>query len=384
MSRHYLDHASTTPLRPEAADAMMAVLGATTELGDPGRLHAEGRQARDLLERAREQVAAFLGTRPRQVVLTSGATEAINAAVWGATRARPGGAVILADVEHSAVREASARLAPTVTVPVTSTGALVAAAVDEALGDAASQGRPVALVHCQLANHEVGTVQPLSAVVEICRRHGVPVHVDAAAGAGHLPMAVDETGADLVSVSAHKMGGPQGAGCLVVRRGLRIDPFVVGGEQERARRGGLENLAAAAGFGAAAAVLAEPGRIEDEAAAHGALVAELVVAATAVPGVSLLGEPDPAGRLPHLACLAIDGVEAEPVLLSLDHAGVAAHSGSACASESLAPSPVLAAMGAPADRSLRLSVGWTTTVADVDAFVAAFGPAVERLRSLRG
>ena len=362
---------------------MRAVLGATFQLGDPGRLHAEGRQARDLLEQAREQVAALLGTRPRQVVLTLGATEAINAAAWGATRARPGGAVVLADVEHSAVREASARLAPTVTVPVTPTGALVPAAVDEALGAAASQGRPVALVHCQLANHEVGTLQPLSAIVQICRRYGVPVHVDAAAGAGHLPMPVDEIGADLVSVSAHKLGGPQGAGCLVVRRGLRIDPLLVGGEQERARRGGLENLVAAAGFGAAAAALAEPGRIEDEATAQRALVAGLVTAATAIPGVSLLGEPDPAGRLPHLACLAIEGVEAEPVLLGLDQAGVAAHSGSACASESLAPSPVLAAMGAPADRSLRLSVGWSTATADVDAFAEAFGPAVERLRSLR-
>ncbi len=384
MSRHYLDHASTTPLRPEAAETMLAVLHAGAGLGDPGRVHHEGRAARELLEQAREQIAALLGTRPRQVVLTSGATEAVNAAVWGATRARPGAPVVLADVEHSAAREASARLAPTVTVPVTATGAIDPDAVGEALADAARQGRPAALVHCQLANHEVGTVQPVAAVVERCRDLGVPVHVDAAAGAGHVPLDVDGLGADLVSVSAHKLGGPPGAGCLVVRRGLRIAPLLVGGEQERARRAGLENVAAAAGFGAAAAALAEPGRLDEEARAQRRLVASLVAAATSVPGVHLLGEPDPGRRLPHLACLAIDGVEAEPVLLALDRAGIAAHSGSACSSESLAPSPVLAAMGADADRSLRLSVGWTSTAGDVAAFAAAFGPAVERLRALRG
>lgn len=392
VPRHYLDHASTTVLRPEAHDTMVQILDAAASgtLGDPGRLHHEGHVARDLLETARMQVAGLLGTRPRQVIFTSGATEAINAAVWGATRARPGAPVVLADVEHSAVRQASARLAPVRTVAVSVTGRIDPDAVDEALAGVEREhaGAPAALVHCQLANHEVGTLQPVTEIVARCRARGVPLHVDAAAGAGHLPLAIDELGADLVSVSAHKLGGPPGAGCLVVRRGLRIDPLLVGGEQERARRAGLEDVVAAAGFGAAAAALAELGadgaqRLAREAAEQRRLVGRLLEVASAVPGVHLLGEPDAGGRLPHLLCLAVDEVEAEPVLLALDQAGVGAHSGSSCASEALAPSPVLAAMGVDAERSLRLSVGWSSNDEDVEGFAAAFAPALERLRALR-
>jgi cysteine desulfurase len=386
VRRHYLDHASTAPLRPEAHRAMLGALelAAGGHLGDPGRIHAEGHTARDLIETARDQVAGFLDVRPRQVVLTSGATEAINAAVWGATRARPQRPVILADVEHSAVRQSSARLAPVRAVEVSSSGRIDPDAVEAALQAAAVDGGPAALVHCQLANHEVGTVQPVAAIAELCRRFGVPLHVDAAAGAGHLALHVDELGADLVSVSAHKLGGPPGAGCLVVRRGLRIEPLLVGGDQERARRAGLEDVIAIAGFGAAAEALAEPGRLAGEAAAQRTLTNRLVADATAVDGIGLLGAPDAENRLPHLVCLAVDGVEAEPVLLALDQAGIAAHSGSSCASEALAPSPVLAAMGVDAERSLRLSVGWSTTADDITAFAAAFGPAVARLRALRG
>jgi len=358
-------------------------LAALGKLGDPGRIHLEGHVARDLIETARSHVAGLLGVRPRQVVLTSGATEAINGAVWGAVRARPGRPVVLADVEHSAVRQASARLARVVTVAVSCAGRIDPDAIDRALTAAETDGSPAAQVHCQLANHEVGTVQPVEAVAALCRRHDVPLHVDAAAGAGHLPLELDELGADLVSISAHKLGGPPGAGCLVLRRGLRTEPLLVGGDQERARRAGLEDVVAIAGFGAAAAVLAAPGWILEEAAAQRQLTERLIVAATAVDGVHLLGDSEPEGRLPHLACVSIDQVEAEPVLLALDQAGVAAHSGSSCASESLAPSPVLAAMGVDAERSLRLSVGWSTTTADVDAFAAAFAPAVDRLRALR-
>jgi cysteine desulfurase len=392
VPRHYLDHASTTVLRPEAHRAMVRVLDAAAggALGDPGRLHHEGHTARDLLETARVQVAGFLGTRPRQVIFTSGGTEAINAAVWGATRARPGAPVVLAEIEHSAVRQASARLAPVRTVAVSATGRIDPDAVDDALAgiERDHAGAPAALVHCQLANHEVGTVQPVAEVVARCRTRGVPVHVDAVAGAGHLPLALDELGADLVSVSAHKLGGPPGAGCLVVRRGLRVEPLLVGGEQERARRAGLEDVVAAAGFGAAATALVEraadgQARLAHEAAEQRRLVARLLEVASAVEGVHLLGDPDVEGRLPHLLCLAVDQVEAEPVLLALDQAEVAAHSGSSCASEALAPSPVLAAMGADAERSLRLSVGWSSTDADVDGFAAAFAPAVTRLRALR-
>jgi cysteine desulfurase len=342
---------------------------------DPGRVHTEGRMARAAVEEARESVAGLLGVRPRSVVFTSGATEAANAAVWGAPR----GAVLCAAVEHSAVRAASQRKGDVVTVPVDGHGRIDAGFVERALARAGDGGPPVALVHCQWANHEVGTLQPVAEVVAACRAAGVLVHVDAAQAVGHVPVDVHAVGADLVSVSAHKFGGPPGMGALVVRRGLRLPPFIVGGDQERARRGGMENVAAIVGFGAAAAVVAAC--LEEEAAAARRRTAALLEAALAVPGVVAYGDPE--GRVPHIVCVGVEGVEAEAVLLGLDQAGIAAHSGSACSSEALEPSPVLEAMGVDAERSLRLSVGWSTTDADVEAFRAAFGGVVGRLRALR-
>jgi cysteine desulfurase len=347
---------------------------------DPGRLHQPGRLARAGLEESRDAIAELLGTKPRHVVLTSGGTEAVNSATWGACRARPGGVVVLSGVEHSSVQESSSRLADTARVEVGASGRIEPAAVIDVLDRLERDERPVALVHCQLANHEVGTLQPVGEVVAACRGRGVPVHVDACAGAGHVPLAVDEIEADLVSVSAHKFGGPPGAGALVVRRGLRVEPWLVGGEQERARRAGFEDLPAAVGFGAAAAALSG-GRLDQEADRSRTLVARLEASACAVPGVHVLG--DTRHRLPHLLCLAVEDVEAEPILLGLDQHGIAAHSGSSCSSESLAPSPVLEAMGVDAERSLRVSVGWSTSDAEVEAFAVAFGPVVERLRALR-
>ncbi len=385
MSRHYLDHASTSPPRPEVRAAVGPWLEPerpdALPAADPGRVHTEGRMVRAVVEDARQAVAELLGTRPRQVVFTSGATEAVHAAVWGALRAHPGAPVLAAAVEHSCVREASARLAEVVELPVDGAGRIELGAVDERLQQAAAAGRLPAVVHCQLANHEVGTMQPVAEVVELCRRHGVWVHVDAAAAAGHVPIDFDELGADLLSVSAHKLGGPPGCGALLVRRGLRVEPLLLGGQQERGRRAGLENLWGIAGFGAAAAVLAEPGRLAAEAAEARRHTEAVVAAATAVAGVAVLGDPD--RHLAHLACLSMRGLEAEPVLLGLDQAGVAVHSGSSCSSEALEPSPVLAAMGVDAERSLRVSVGWSTTDADVDAFAAAFPAVVDRLRALR-
>ena len=384
MARHYLDHASTTPLRPESRAAVAAweSLGVTA---DPGRVHTEGRMVRAALEDARDQVAALFGVRSRQVVLTSGGTEAVNAAVWGvvAPATWTGGAapVACAAVEHAAVRDASAHHGTVVPVEVGGVGRIhpdaVADAIDRA---AAAHGRPPALAHCQVANHEVGTLQDVAAVAGRCRAAGVPLHVDAVAAAGHVPLDLDGLGADLVSVSAHKLGGPAGIGALVLRRGLRIDPLLVGGDQERRRRAGLENVSAAVGFGAAAAALSGAGRIDREAAAARRHTDRLLEAACAVDGVVPYGDPD--GRVPHIVCFGVAGVEAEPVLLGLDQAGVAVHSGSSCSSESLEPSPVLEAMGVDGERSLRLSVGWSTTDADVDAFAAAFAGVVGRLRDL--
>jgi cysteine desulfurase len=238
------------------------------------------------------------------------------------------------------------------------------------------------LVTVQLANHEVGTLQPAAAIVEQARERGVMVHVDACAAAGHVDLSFLDLGADLCSVTAHKFGGPKGVGALLVRRGVRLPQLVVGGAQERARRGGIENVAAIVGFGAAAAELGNGG-VASEGARSRALTERLTRETLAtVPSVERFGDPDHA--LPHLVCLGIGGVEAEPILLALDQHGVAVHSGSSCSSESLEPSPVLTAMGVDSERSLRASVGWSSTDADADVFLAAFPGIVERLRGLRG
>lgn len=335
---------------------------------------------RDALEQARASVAELVHVTPRQVIFTSGATEAINAAVWGATRRLPGAPVLAAAVEHSAVRDASARLAPTEILAVDAWARLE---VDE-LADRLASGAAPALVHCQWANHEVGTMQPVHDVVALCRAAGVLVHVDAAAACGHAPIDLGSLEADLVSLSAHKLGGIPGAGALVVRRGTRFEPLLVGGEQERGRRGGMEAVPALLAFGAAAQALAADNqrRLVEEAAQAARQTATLAAAALAVPGVDIVGPP-PHERLPSLVCLGVEGVEAEPVLIGLDRAGVAVHSGSACASESIEPSPVLAAMGVDPSHSLRVSVGWSTTGADLAAFSTAFGSVVDALRALR-
>lgn len=288
MSRHYLDHASTSPTRPGALEGMLPWFAATA---DPGRVHSEGHAARVAVEVAREQVSGLLGARSREVVFTSGATESVVTATWMATER--GDHVIVPAVEHRCVRDASAAHRVTVV------GVDRAGRVDpDAVLAAVEPG--TALVHLQVGNHEVGTLQPVAEVVAACRERGVLVHLDAA--------------------------------------------------QAAARTGRI-------------VAAAEAGELGDD--------------------VVLLGDPDPAGRLPHLVCLAVGGVEAEPVLLGLDQAGVAVHSGSSCSSESLEPSPVLEAMGVDAERSLRISVGWSTTDADVDAFLGAMPTVVARLRSLR-
>jgi cysteine desulfurase len=377
VARHYLDHASTSPLRPEARAAMVAELDATA--GDPGRVHEEGRAARARIEEARDRVAALVGVRPRQVVFTSGGTEAVNAAVTGAAIGAPGRPIACAAVEHSAVRDASARAAEVLELAVDSTGRIDCDSVADALGRA---GGPPALVHCQWGNHEVATLQPVREVAELCRSAGVPLHVDACAAIGRVALDLGELGAELVSLSSHKFGGPAGVGALVVAPGRRFASLILGGHQERARRAGFENAVAIAGFGAAAEAVGP--RLGEEAARAAGQVAALLDAALRVEGVTLVGEPAAADRLPHLVCLGVDGVEAEPVVIGLDRAGVAVHSGSACSSESLEPSPVLAAMGVDPENSLRLSVGWSTTDEDVAAFGAAFATVVGSLRSLRG
>jgi cysteine desulfurase len=212
-----------------------------------------------------------------------------------------------------------------------------------------------------------------------CRERGVLVHVDAAAGTGHETIDFDGLGADLLSVSAHKLGGPAGIGALLVRRGLRVRPLLRGGDQERARRAGLEPVASIAGFGAVAATLRTT--LDREATEQRRLTDRLREGLAALDGIVPFGHPTE--RLPHLVCVGVEGIEPQAVLLALDRAGVAAHSGSSCSSESLEPSPVLEAMGVDAHHSLRLSVGWSTTDADIDAALHVLPEILSSLRALR-
>jgi len=381
VTRAYLDHASSSPLRPMALEAMLPYLRGNP--ADPGRVHSDGRVTRVAIEDARAAVAALVGARPREVVFTATGTEAVNTAVWGAVtrgadRLVGRGHVVTTAVEHSAVLESCRRSE----VDVSIVGVDGSGRIDEAEIMAACRPETV-LVSVQLANHEVGTVQSaVPGIVTAVRERDVLVHVDACAAVGHVPLDFAALGADLCSITGHKLGGPKGSAALLIRRGLRLPPFVVGGAQERARRAGIEDVPAIVGFGAAAAELYADDRLTTEAGTARAQTDGLLAAALAVAGVTQLG--DPVDRLPHLVCLAIDGVEAEPVLLGLDQHGVAVHSGSSCSSETLEPSPVLAAMGVDADRSLRPSVGWSTTVADVSAFVDAFSEVVGKLRALGG
>jgi cysteine desulfurase len=374
VTRAYLDHASTAPLRPAALAAMLPYL--REHHGDPGRVHTEGHASRVAVETARELVAARFGARPREVVFTSGGTESVNAAVWGALAALGSGAhAVTTAVEHSSVLDACRRSGAALTVvPVDRSGRYDPEAVVAAV-------RPdTALVSIQLANHEVGTVQPADAVAAALHPRDVLVHVDACAAAGHLPLSFRALDADLCSVTSHKLGGPKGVGALLVRRGVRVEPFVVGGAQERARRGGIENVPAIVGFGAACEELAGDA-LDHEAGAQRALIDATAAVVATVPGLERYGHP--VDRLPNLLCFGVSGVEAEPVLLALDQHGVAAHSGSSCSSETLEPSPVLAAMGVDAEHSLRVSVGWSTTRDEVDRFVEVLPGIVERLRGLR-
>jgi cysteine desulfurase len=376
VPRAYLDHASTSPLRPRALEAMLPFL--TEHHGDPARLHAEGRVTRVAVEEGREQVAELFGARPREVVFTANGTEAVNHAIWGGVRrAGIGGGIVTTAVEHSSVLDACRREPGDLTlVGVDRLGRFDADEVAAAITE------DTAFVSVQLANHEVGTLQPVAAVCAAARDRGVLVHVDACTGAGHVPVDFAGLGADLLSVSAHKLGGPKGVGALLIRRGLRIPPLVIGGAQERERRGGLENVPGIVGFGAAASELLADGRLETEARSSRRITDAIVAGAIAgVPDVVQYG--DPADRVPHLVCLGIDGVEAEPILLALDQRGIAVHSGSACSSEALEPSPVLEAMGADADRSLRISTGWSSTEADGRTLLDALPGIVQSLRALR-
>lgn len=348
-------------------------MGGPAGTGDPGRVHEEGREVRQAIELAREQVASLARVPARRIVFTSGASEAANTAIASALSG-PAKRALCAKVEHSAVRLACERYGLLVELPVFATGA-----VDlEALAAILAEGE-VGLVNCQSANHEIGTLQRLDEVAELCEKGGVPLHVDGAASFGHRPDLLSER-ADFTSVSAHKMGGPPGVGALILGPRVRLRPLLLGGAEERGRRAGAEDLLGIVGFGAAAEEAAAA--MEAESAVSAKLGRSLVEAALGVEGVTLLGPGTEAERLSHIACFEVSGLFGEAVLLGLDRAGIAAHSGSACSSESLEPSMVLEAIGAAPDSSVRLSLGWSSSEKDVSAFGRVFPEVVAGLRTL--
>lgn len=389
--RAYLDHAATTPVRPEAAAAHAAALG---QVGNPASGHAAGREARRRLEDAREAIAAALGARPRDVVLTSGGTEADNLAVQGIVRARREAdprrtRLVVSAVEHHAVLDAARRLGrhegvEVVVLPVDGEGRVEVAALEAEL---AAHGDRVALVSVMWANNEVGTVQPLDAVVAAAGAAGVPVHADAVQAVGQVPVDLRASGLAALSVSGHKVGATPGTGALLVRPDVPVVPLLHGGGQERGLRSGTADPAGAAALAAAltaAATEAAAGEIAGVGVARvAALRDRLLAGLLEIDGVRLRGAPPGPGRLPGNAHVTVAGVRAEVLLYLLDAAGVCASSGAACRSGVEQPSHVLLAMGAsPAEASaaLRLTLGHTSRAADVDAALDVLPEAVARAR----
>jgi cysteine desulfurase len=376
--RVYLDHAAAAPLAPEAEAAMLAAL--RTFQGNPSSPHAEGRAAKDALEASRSQVAATLGCRPREVVFTSGGTEAANLGVTGAARARgeAGRRVVVSAIEHPCVLDAAVGLSAlgfeVNRVPVDGQGRVDPDAFVEAADGAA-------LACLMLANHETGNVLPVAAVAERLKSRRIPLLVDAALGPGRLDVAPAALGADLLVLSGHKFGAPKGIGVLVVRRPTRVEPQLRGGLQEERARPGTENVAAAAGFAAAleTAVRERAGRV---AALEGATAAFLAALAP-LRGWRRLG--DGAAALPGLVTLELDGVEGEAVTINLDLKGIAVATGSTCALGGTDVSPSLLAMGLSARRAastVRVSPGPSTSAEDARRAGQALVDVVERLRAL--
>ena len=363
----YLDWNATAPARPEAIDA---VARAMAEVGNASSVHRFGRAARKLVEDAREAVAALVGAEPANVIFTSGGTEANNLALRGCGDRR----LIVSAIEHGAVLAPALMRDPgAVILPVDADGVVDLAALEDALRRA---GKP-ALVSIMRANNETGVLQPVAEAAAIAHRHGALVHCDAVQAAGKIPFDLKALGVDLASFSAHKLGGPQGVGALVLGRDMPLDAQNIGGGQERGRRSGTENVAGIAGVGAAARAardgLAERGRIaalRDDLERRTSMIAQ---------DRRVLGAGAP--RLPNTSNLTMPGVKAETQVMALDLEGVAVSAGSACSSGKVSASHVIEAMGVPEDEALtaiRVSLGWSSTAADVDRFVEAWRTVFER------
>ncbi|MFF3744993.1 cysteine desulfurase family protein [Streptomyces kronopolitis] len=383
----YLDHAATTPMLPEAVQAMTAQLTVT---GNASSLHADGRRARRTVEEARESLAASLGARPSEIVFTAGGTEADNLAVKGLYWARRAAdaartRVLASPVEHHAVLDAVEWLAEhegarVEWLPVDGHGRVHADALREAI---ARDPGDVALATVMWANNEIGTVQPVRALADVAAEFRIPLHADAVQAIGQLEVDFAASGLAAMTVSGHKIGGPYGIGALLLGREYAPVPVLHGGGQERQVRSGTLDTPAIAAF--AAAAHSAVSRRADFARDIGALRDDLVKAVrAAAPDAVLGGDPDPAGRLPANAHFSFPGCEGDSLLLLLDAQGIACSTGSACTAGVAQPSHVLLATGMSpqlARGTLRFSLGHTSTADDVAALAQAIGPVVERART---
>lgn len=362
----YLDWNATAPLRPEAAAAMAEALA---ESGNPSSVHRFGRAARARLEQARAQVAALVGARAAEIVFTSGGTEANQLALRGIAGRR----VLVSALEHDSVRHAVPGAAP---VPATREGIVDLAALDRLL---AADPRP-ALVSLMLANNETGAVQPVAEAARICRHHAALLHCDAIQAAGKLAFDRAGLGADLVTLSAHKLGGPPGVGALVVAPEVALTALQTGGGQERGRRAGTENLPGVIGFGVACEIAAAArGQYDRVAELRDAAQRRLLAIAPEAP---VYGAAVP--RLPNTLAIGMPGVAASTQVMALDLAGVMVSAGAACSSGKVRRSHVLDAMGvtaAEAESAIRISLGWSTAAEDIDQLVEAWGTLYARSRA---
>jgi cysteine desulfurase len=372
----YLDHNATTPLHPRAREAMLPWLGGGSH-GNPSSVHRFGQAAREAVEEAREQVAALLNARPLEVVFTASGTEANNAVIFHvARRAGRRGHLVISAIEHPSVREAAARLAEegmeVTRVSPQGDGVVPADEIVRAL-------RPdTRLAALMLANNELGTLQPVTAVAGACHERGIPVLCDAVQAVGKIPVDAPALGADYLVLGAHKLYGPLGAAAFWTRQ--EISPYLVGGSQERRRRAGTENVPAIVGLGAAAAAAREE---MAHRAAHLAALRDRFEAALPglIPGAIVHCQRSP--RLPNTSHVAFSGVEGESLLIRLDLAGFAVSTGAACSSGSVEPSKTLLAAGISREEalsSLRVSFGIGNTMEEVDAFLAALAREVAELR----
>ncbi|MBN1093625.1 cysteine desulfurase [Blastococcus sp. TML/M2B] len=387
----YLDHAATTPMLPEVLAAMTEQLG---RVGNASSLHASGRAARRVAEQSRERLAEALGARPSEVLFTGGGTESDNLAIKGMFWARRGSdaqrrRLVVSPAEHHAVLDSVEWLvkhdgAEVTWLPVEPSGRIRPEALAEALGD----GRDVALVSVMWANNEIGTVNDIAALTAVAHAVGVPVHTDAVQAVGQVPVDFGASGVDALTMTGHKLGGPMGAGALLLRRDADCTPLLHGGGQERDVRSGTLDVAAIVGLGVA--TVTAVGSRGERAARVGELRDRLVrEVAAQVPDAQLNGAPlddvvaGGPGRLPGNAHLSFPGAEGDALLMLLDARGIECSTGSACSAGVARPSHVLLAVGADGERarsSLRFSLGHTSTDADVDAVVEVIGPVVERAR----